>query len=215
MHETITVTGGVRIGWANASWPLARLSVSRVTLSISAMMLGTYTFTPDQVVALEPYGSIPIVGRGIRILHSRSDYPDKIVFWCFRKPERLLDEIRVAGFLPQASRTALRNRTGIPVRWTPIISIVVAWNMLFLLDGFVPWNPPKAPGPFVLLAVALVFAAAFASQRSETVQAWVLKPGRSVTEITPALLVLQLVSGFMLIGLILFSFFGRQVQLGT
>ena len=67
----------------------------------------------------------------------------------------------------------------------------------------------------MLLPVALVFAAAFALQRSETVQAWVLKPGRSVTEITPALLVLQLVSGFMLIGLILFSFFGRQMRLGT
>ena len=39
----------------------------------------------------------------------------------------------------------------------------LAWNVLFLLDGFVPWNPPKAPGPFVLLAVALVLAAAFAS----------------------------------------------------
>jgi hypothetical protein len=210
MHEISIVTGGVRVGWANASWPLAKLSVSRVKLSISAMMLGTYTFTPDQIVALEPYGSIPLFGRGIRILHSRSDYPEKIVFWCFRRPERLLDEIRAAGFLPQASETALRSSVGLPVRWTAIIAIVVAWNTLFLLDGSAPWNPPKIPGPFVILAVALAFVAALALQRSEAVQAWALKPGRSVTEIAPALLVLQLVSGLMLIGLILFSFVGRS-----
>jgi len=210
VNENLTVTGGVRVGWANASWPLAKLSVSSTNLSIAAMMLGTYNFTPDEVVALEPYQSIPIIGRGIRILHSRSDYPEEIIFWCFRDPEILANDIRRVGFQPRVIRRIPREPRGIPVRWTTIVAVIVIWNVLFVLDGFVPWASPKPPGPFVFLAIALMLAASLAMQRSPIVQAWVLKPGRSPTEIKPALRVVAVVSGLMLLGLALFSLFGQR-----
>src|SRR5262252_11166029 len=204
-QESFTVTGGARIGWMHAGRPLAKLSASATTLSVRAALLGTYTFAPDDVIALESYGSIPIIGRGIRILHSRSDYPEQIIFSCLRNPERLLDDIRLAGFQPRATQTSRVRSRGMPVRWPPIIAMVVAWNVLFLLD-FVAWEPPKRPGPFALVAVGLLLAAAFAVQRSATVQTWVMKPGRSVTEIAPVLRVVQVISGFLLVGWSLFSF---------
>jgi hypothetical protein len=52
--------GGARIGWINASWPLAELSVTPRSLVIRVWPLGTYTFTPEQIVRVEPYGSIPV-----------------------------------------------------------------------------------------------------------------------------------------------------------
>jgi len=36
-------------------------------------MMGAYDFTPRQVVALERYGSIPVLASGIRLNHNRLD----------------------------------------------------------------------------------------------------------------------------------------------
>ena len=77
---------------------------------------------------------------------------------------------------------------------------IVVWNVLFVLDGFVPWKEPKVPGLFVQLALGLAFSVAVVTQRSTTMQYWVLRPGRSVGEIRPFLLLLQIVSGFLLVG---------------
>ena len=49
-------TGGARIGWISVSWPLAELSVTPRSLVIRAWLLGTYTFTPEQIVQIERYG---------------------------------------------------------------------------------------------------------------------------------------------------------------
>jgi hypothetical protein len=98
----LRIVGGTRVGWWRASWPLATLSVSASSLSISAPLVGSHSFSPDQVVRLEPYGLIPIFGRGIRIVHSRTDCPAKVLFSCFWTSERLLESIRGAGFVPRA-----------------------------------------------------------------------------------------------------------------
>ena len=45
-----------------------------------------------------------------------------------------------------------------PIRWSFILLLVLVWNALFLLAGFVPWKEPQAPGPLVLLVLALVFS---------------------------------------------------------
>jgi hypothetical protein len=60
--------------------------------------------------------------------------------------------LRTPGSSPRR-RPSHPSREGIPVRWAAIAAIVIVWNLLFLLDGFVPWNPPKPPGLFVLLAL--------------------------------------------------------------
>ena len=62
---------------------------------------------------------------------------------------------------------------------------IVVWNALFVLDGFVPWKEPRMPGLFVQLALGLAFSVAVLTQRSKTMQYWVLRPGRSVGEIRP------------------------------
>jgi hypothetical protein len=210
MTEELTVTGGAQIGWVHASWPFARLSVSPRSLVVSGGLIGSYRFTPEQVAALEPYGSIPILYRGVRVVHSNPDYPSKIVFWCFQNPARLIERIRQVRFIPRASAATVQTRKGMPMRWSFILVLVVVWNALFFLDGFVPWKEPKAPGPPVLLALALVFSTAFAVRRSALLQSWVLKSGRSVGEIRPVLLLVQFVTGFMLVIFILIVAVGRR-----
>jgi hypothetical protein len=61
--------GGARIGWLNASWPFAKLTSSRKALALSC--LGSFEFSPAQVVAIEPYRWF--LSHGVRIHHNRPD----------------------------------------------------------------------------------------------------------------------------------------------
>ena len=201
MPASICVRGGLRVGWLHASWPLARLVASERSLSVSARLLGSYEFTPDQVVALEPHGGVPVVGRGIRVVHSRPDYPRRIVFWHGGHPERLVARIqREAGFLPRSTIAAApAARDGGPVRPRAIVVAVATWIVLGLLGGLAHRAGGTPPGPFPFLLLGSVFVGTWALRRSAGVQTWVVKPGRSVGEIQAVLSVLQFVSGFLLI----------------
>ena len=199
MNAPLEVTGGARIGWVNATWPFAKLSASAKQLSISGSLIGRYSFSPEQVAALEPYGSIPVLASGVRIVHTVQAYPDKIIFWCFGSPKRLIERITALGFQPRASRAQVPQRNGMAFRWSFLILLVVIWNALFLLDGFVPWKEPKGPGPYTLLAIALLFFTALALNFSERFQALALKPGRSISEVRSLALLVLVVSAIMLI----------------
>jgi hypothetical protein len=69
MPQLFKITGGARVGWISASWPFAELSAGPDKLTISIGMLGTYSFAPDEVLALERYAIIPVLGWGVCIRH--------------------------------------------------------------------------------------------------------------------------------------------------
>lgn len=199
MTASLRTTGGARIGWVNVTWPFARLSASAQELSVSGTFIGRYNFSPEQIAALEPYGSIPVLANGVRIVHTVQNYPDKIIFWCFGSPKRLIERINTLGFQPRASRAKVPQRDGIAFRWAFLTLLVVLWNALFLIDGFVPWKQPKGPGPYTFLAIALLFLAALALNISGRFQALVLKPGRAISEVRSVALLVLLVSAIMFI----------------
>jgi hypothetical protein len=187
--------GGARVGWLNASWPFANVSASATKLTLSC--LGTYQFSSDQVVALEPYGSIPVLARGIRIRHNRPDYPENIIFWCLGNRQGMLDAISQAGF--RATGHVLLSRTsGFAFRWSFIISFVIVWNLLMLLDGsFGGHSVPASPGPVAVLALLLVAMTATAVRASPWLQKRVLREGHQVGEVKSFLIFLQFLTGFM------------------
>jgi len=184
--------GGARIGWVNASWPFARLTVSADRLALSS--LDTYEFSPSQVVSVEPYGSIPLVASGIRINHNRADYPEKIIFWCMGNRDRVLTELGQNGFLPTGRPT--ERASGFPIRWSVVIAVIALWNVLFMLDR---WTRPQArePGPYSLLALLALFALVTAIRASPRIQLMVLREGHQIGEIKAFLRLLQLVAGVL------------------
>jgi hypothetical protein len=201
MSSSISVRGGLRVGWLRASWPLATLTASERRLSVSTLLLGGYDFTPDQMVALEPHGNVPLIGHGIRLRHSRPDYPHRIVFWYAGSPRQLIARIQhEAGFVPRSPPAAApAAATGTPVRPRALVVAIAAWLLLGLLGGLTRSMGAAPPWPFPFLLLGSVFLYAAAILRSPALQAWVLKPGRAVGEIRAVLSVLRLVSGILLV----------------
>ena len=204
----VSFRGGSRVGWVNASFPLARLTANRRRLRLGS--LGTYEFTPEQVVSFGTYGSIPLLANGLAIEHNRLDYPARVVFWCPGSRNRVLEEIRRIGFVPAG--VAVERPAGMPFRWSIVIAVVLAWNALLLGDphGFLSRPPRSGPpfGPGAVIALAFVFVLATGIKTSARLQRLALAPGHVLGEVRGALTLLQLVSGPMALA------FGAAVFLG-
>ena len=197
----LSVTGGARVGWVNASWPLAQLSVSEGRLRLYAFLIGQYDFAPEDVIAFENYGFIPILASGVRIMHRRTDYPQKIIFWSAR-PNRLIERIGQAGFIPAGTPESVgpvQFEAGLPVRWQVFAAAVVIWNLLLAPYVFplVLWPQPPKLGFGLMLAPAALFVFALATKMSPAIQRVVLKEGRSIGEISPVLNLILFVTGLM------------------
>jgi hypothetical protein len=104
MTAQLEAKGGAQVGRVRASWPFARLTASAQELSLSAALLGSFRFSPDQVVALEARASFLFLGSGLRIVHTVHGYPEKIEFWPLGSAKRLIEKITALGFQPRAPR---------------------------------------------------------------------------------------------------------------
>jgi hypothetical protein len=184
----------------NASWPLATLNVSRESMDLKVAMMGEYSFTPGQVVNLEPCGVLPVIGKGVRIHHNVPEYPKKIIFWCVGNPEKLLDRIKGTGFLPVAPYASMPGERGMPVRVETLGAAIAVWCALFLLDFTISSGAHYKPGWWAFLAVSSACALSIGALRNEFIQRIFLMPGRSIHEIKPVLRLFALISGIMSLG---------------
>ena len=109
----VSQIGGVRIGWVNATWPFAQLKVTRQSLVLRVFFLKTYVLMPSEVVAVERCRFLPLIGHGVRIVHRRTEYPQRIVFWHLGgSTDALVQSIRALGYAPgTASLTSLASGT--------------------------------------------------------------------------------------------------------
>ncbi len=196
MNTAVNWTGGASVGGLHASWPFARLSCTAQNLSI--FLFGTYQFSPEQVVRIEPCGSTPL-SWGIRIIHINPACPDKVIFYSFVGRDRLLQEIERVGFVPSASAADLPERRGIPWRWAFLIACLVVWNVLFFLDGS-PWER-HALGGGAIAAAAAAFLTSLALMFLPAMQSLALKPDRSIDEVLPTVRFFALIAGVMLFSL--------------
>lgn len=193
-HEAFRITGGVRIAWANASAPLAKLTADESKIVLKVSVLGTYTFCAEEVVALERYSIIPVIAAGVRIVHANSKYPRNVIFFSLKQPDAVLEGIRASGFEPKAPESSLevfKTRRGLPVKTNVIIAALLLWNVAFFL--MVYWPPLALLGPLIFLIASIT---AF---RSLNLQRAVLKPGRHFEEIQAWVAIIRLVVGFLLV----------------
>ncbi|MFZ6718574.1 hypothetical protein [Undibacterium sp. Ji49W] len=190
-------TGGSRIGWVNASWPFAKLNISRQKVVLTTF--GKYEFSSDQVVSFEPYGVIPVIASGIRINHNRPDYPDTIIFWCLGRRDTVLNSFAQCGF--QACGKASARSQGMPMRWSVLIAMLLIWNVLFFLDLPSQLSHLRAePGPFQILALVSACAFASSAKLSPGVQKMIMREGRHFGEVKSFFGLMQSLTGTLALG---------------
>src|SRR5690554_6224541 len=140
----LNLTGGARIGMANATWPFASLKVTNDRLDLNATIVGNLVFKPEDIISIEPYYMIPIIGQGIKINHRLPKYKEKVIFWTFKNPNEVIGQIKQTGFFPNTLTTDRKDDSeiiagrqkqgGFPVKIPFAIGIVFIWNILFIMD---------------------------------------------------------------------------------
>ncbi|WP_316634520.1 hypothetical protein [uncultured Flavobacterium sp.] len=212
MNEKFTLTGGARIGRANASYPFAKLDVDKNVLKINASIVGNLIFQAKDIIELKPYRSIPVIGNGIKVIHRIESYNSEVIFWTFKDPDFVLKEIEKTGFLSNTNSVLTeadleiikkQGQGSFPIKKPVVVFFVVVWNVL-LLSAIIPnfINPQGKGFPigiganialgFVLLSSVLVLI-------SKSFQRLVLKEGRNLEDIKKFVYFLILVTGMLFI----------------
>ena len=205
MNE-VKETGGARIGMANATWPFATLSVDKRKLSLNASIIGNLIFKPSDITSIEPYTEIPIIGKGIRINHTVKNYKQKVIFWTFKNPNKVINQIELTGFLSNTEEISVKeekefsdyqSKGGFPIRkWVGIL-IIAIWNVLFFYD-FYNFSEEKMPlGKGAQTATGFIFISCLLILLLEPVRNLVLKEGRKLEDIRKLLLFIMLITGIM------------------
>lgn len=213
--QEIKLTGGARIGMANATWPFATLKVNKNQLELNATVIGNLVFQPSDIISIEPYTQIPFLGQGIKINHSVQTYNQKVIFWTFQNPHSVLEQIRQTGFLAHSNQEQVHSKKeilqrqqsgGNPIKKPVIIGAIILWNLLFLMD-FIPFLQGKIEGPPLdkgaMTALGLLFLSALLSLVSSDFRRLILKEGRKLEDIKKFSIFLMILSGFMLFSFIL------------
>ena len=210
MNE-LQLTGGARVGMANATFPFATLKVNKERLELNASIVGNLTFQPADIISIEPYTMIPILGQGIKINHKVSTYKEKVIFWTFKDPNSVVRQIQETGFLNSENQTNQKiDRTiiekqakgGNPIKKGFVIGAIVVWNLLFLTDiiPFFLGNKEGFPiGNGILTAVGVLFLTALLTLISADFRRLILKEGRELKDIKKFAILALVISGIMLL----------------
>ncbi len=101
--EELQYTGGALTGFINSTWPLAKLIIGKNTLDLKIKFLffkNNYSFSSENIISIKAYqGFFPIAGRGIKINHTVSAYPKTIIFYTFKNPNLIFEEIKNKNLL--------------------------------------------------------------------------------------------------------------------
>ena len=182
------------IGAISSSPAKLQFSAEAITLSCT---LGSYTFSPEQVISLDAFGAIPLFGQGIRIRHNNAHLPTTIVFLCIFGRRRIFRALSGLGFRPcgQAGPRA----GGMAVHPGIGLGFVLVWIAQFALDHAYGFSRPDAPGPFACAALLISAGFLAALRYSTRLQASVLRPGRQLAEIDLGLRLLLLLCGALMV----------------
>lgn len=212
MNRPYTLTGGARIGMANASFPFASLYVDHTVLKINATIIGNLVFQPKDIISIQPYKSFSILGRGIKITHRVANYSSEVIFWTLKNPNTVLNEIEKTGFLSNTSSEISaqdleilkqQQEGGFPIKKSAVIFYIAAWNILFLFNIIPSFFYGKTESPIqgtgIPAALGLVFFSSVLVLFSKSFQKIILKENCSLTSNKKFVYFLAFISGILFI----------------
>jgi hypothetical protein len=160
----------------------------------SALGESPYQFSPTMVVAISATDP-----NSIMIRHTLSNYPEAIVFKPSGSVEAALERINQTGFRPQAAIGEMPPRLGSPIRLNWVIPIVGLGLAMALCDSVLGWAKhgtltgnrysPLGAGTFLTMCLSIKYF--------RVVHGLLLKPERTIGEITPTLNLLIIAFAFI------------------
>lgn len=216
--DKLEITGGARIGMANATWPFVTLKVTKDKLELNASIIGNLVFQPKDIISIETYTMIPLLGQGIKINHRIPNYNSKVIFWTFKDPSTVVNLIKQTGFLEnidfeisETDKLIIKQQQqagGFPIKKSVAIGVIVLWNILLFSD-FIKFSTSDMKGMPLgngsTIALALLFFISVFSLISKDFSKLILKEGKSIKDVNKFLYFLIFISGFMLIGILAFK----------
>jgi len=217
MHQNLNLTGGARIGRTNASYPFATLQVDTDSLTLDVSLFGKFVFRPVDIISIEPYTLIPILGQGIRINHRVPGYNPKIIFWTTKDPSYLVSLIKETGFLDDVNETIseedieiLKRQKQVEFPINPIVFIVLFLIGSQLFVSSFLFFPFKNGGiemvqRAAIIVAAIIFITCVLTMISTKFQKLILLKDREYGEIKRGLMFFTIIIGFILISTLLIS----------
>lgn len=99
MNKELKTKGGAIVGFLQAKTPLVSLSVNQNVLYLKSSILGEYKFTDSEIVSLNKVRIL--FSTGIKIIHNKTNFPNRIIFFCSEiNTDTLLENINRIGFSP-------------------------------------------------------------------------------------------------------------------
>ncbi len=210
----LKLTGGARIGMVNATMPFATLRVSRNKLALNVSLIGNLVFQPTDIISIEPYVMIPVIGQGIIIKHRVPNYKERVIFWTTKDPDWVIQQIRAAGFQPakplegQAVDREIvdqQEKGGFPFKLGFVIVAVGVWNLLFMVDvvpAFSAGGGEPVLGKGIITASGLVVLTSLLSLFSPGFRRLILKEGRGLEQIRRSMVILLVIGAVMFLLLV-------------
>ncbi|PTQ95691.1 hypothetical protein C8P68_105198 [Mucilaginibacter yixingensis] len=210
-------TGGGQIGRISASYPFAKLTVTRYCLTLNMGIMGKVLFRPSEVISIEPASMIK---TGIRIKHRVGNYKENVVFTCSGREADLIARIEQSGFLNnmdpllpadiEAEIAQAQASGSFGLRIWFVVCFIAIWNSLPLagiVDVFTTHNFTKLIlaarvdiGILALLTILVLFVPA--------VQQRAVKPGFYIKDMRSTLYFILLVGAVIFLAL---SFLPHQL----
>ena len=94
IKDKFTQKGGVRLDTNNATWPFAKIVVTRGKIKLK-IFSNEYELGKDEIIELREYRGL--FSKGILIEHKRADYPEHMAFWTLNF-KKLKQGIEVLGY---------------------------------------------------------------------------------------------------------------------
>jgi hypothetical protein len=197
--EELELTGGLRTGGfltpVGATAPYAKLRVNKkrleLTVPINSIEL---VFQPKDIISLEPYTAIPLIGKGIKINHRVSSYHQKVIFWTLSDPKAIISKIEETGFLSNTSEEVdntifERQKVGIfPLKKGFVILFAILWNIAIIHDLYLfftakPYGSRFLFGNGVLIASILGLLGSLLVLAVPAIRKLVLKEGQDYDDV--------------------------------
>ena len=93
--------GGLWIGLLANSWPSGVLEVAQNSLILrDEMFKKEYKFSKEDIVEIKIKKVFPIIGYGIRLIHTNQNYNSEIYFWYWSfRFDQLINALKECGWL--------------------------------------------------------------------------------------------------------------------